>query len=67
MSFFSAKDIPMKLRTLVAGLILTFAVAPTATAAPKSAPAPEPVAGSSSTVSPQFFCQIFPNWAICHR
>lgn len=57
----------MKLRTLVAGLILTVAVAPTAMAAPKAAPAPQPVAGSSSTVSPQFLCQIFPNWAICHR
>ena len=57
----------MKLRTLIAGLILTLAVAPTAMAAPKPAAAPQPVSGSSGTVSPQFFCQIFPNWAICHR
>lgn len=57
----------MKLRTLIAGLILTVAVAPTAIAAPKPAPAPQPVAESSGTVSPQFFCLIFPNWAICHR
>lgn len=57
----------MKLRTLIAGLILTLAVAPTAMAAPKPAAAPQPVSGSSGTVSPQFFCQIFPNWAICRH
>ena len=57
----------MKLRTLIAGLILTVAVAPTAMAAPKPAPAPQPVAESSGTVSPQFICHIWPSLAFCHR
>lgn len=63
MTFFSAKDIPMKLRPLIAGLILTVAIAPTAMAAP----APQPVGGESSTVSPQFICRIFPSLGFCHR
>lgn len=67
MLFFSAKDLPMKLRPLVAGLILTVAIAPTAMAAPKPAPAPQPVAGSSGTVTPQFICHIWPSLAFCHR
>ena len=56
----------MKIRPFVAGLILAVALAPTATAAPKTAPAPEPVGGSSTTVSPQIFCPIFPWLAMCH-
>lgn len=61
----------MKLRTLTAGLILTLAIAPTAMAAPVTgsvtALAPQPVAGSSTTVSPQFLCLLFPRWAICRQ
>ncbi|MHA6524494.1 hypothetical protein [Tessaracoccus sp. G1721] len=56
-----------KLRTLAAGLLLAVAIAPTAMAAPKTDPAPAPIGGSSSTVSPQFFCVIFPSFPICRH
>lgn len=59
----------MRLRTIAAGLLLAVAIAPTAMAAPKPAPvaAPTPVGGSGSTVSPQFICQIWPSFPLCHR
>ena len=57
----------MRLRTIAAGLLLAVAIAPTAVAAHKTAPAPTPVSGSTSTVSPQFICQLFPSFAICRH
>ena len=67
MSFSREKEIPMRLRTFAAGLLLAVAIAPTAVAAPKNAPAPAPISGTSTpTQSPEFFCPIFPWLAMCH-
>jgi len=56
----------MKVRSLVAGLILAVAIAPSAVAAPKTA-APQPVGGTVTvTEDTNFFCPIFPWLAMCH-
>lgn len=54
----------MKIRALIAGLVLAVAIAPTAAAAPKTAP--QPVGGSATEVSTNFICPIFPWLAMCH-
>jgi len=67
MSFSREKDIPMRLRTFAAGLLLAVAIAPTAVAAPKTDPAPAPIGGSTGEVSTQFICQLFPSFPICRH
>ncbi len=57
----------MKLRIILAGILLAVTAVPTAAAAPKSADEPEPVSGSTTTVvETNFFCPIFPWLPMCH-
>lgn len=57
----------MKIRTLVAGLVLAVAITPSAMAAPKKSAEPQPVSGSVTvTEDPQFMCVLFPWLAMCY-
>lgn len=55
----------MKLRTLVAGLVLAIAITPAAAAAPKGDSDPQRVGGTEA-VSTDFYCSLIPWFPLCH-
>ena len=60
------KRTPMKLRTLVAGLVLAIAITPAAAAAPKGDSDPQRVGGGTEAVSTDFYCSLIPWFPLCH-
>lgn len=57
----------MKIRTVVAGLVLAAAIAPAAAAAPKTTE-PTPVVSTSTAVgTDSVFCIVFPWLPMCYQ